>query len=262
MKSLRIAASAASIAILLLLAGGCASVGNYQAAPISPSLLPAYTLSLELRGEPDWNEDRYEVNVGFELRARDEFAYNCIVQEIVQEVVYKRHDGREIRETLTLVEAFQLARIGADDDGNIVYRLPSFQRDRHFERGYLSVGPSIERIDVWRVVRFYPGYVSGADWTSLGFAHLPENYDGSMITDIPSNFNETHQRVYALKGKVEQADRERARWYHMRYQWWREGEERKPKADFHFGKYERPKDEPAWLARTLDQGVRHASAGE
>lgn len=259
MKNLRFAAS---IAILMLLAGGCASISNYHAAPVLPAQLPEYKLDLELRGQPEWDEDRYEVNIGFELRAKDEFAYNCVVQEIVQEVVYTRHDGRQIREALTLVEAFQLTRIGADDDGSILYRLPSFQRDRHFERGYLSVGSSIERIDVWRVVRFYPGYVSGADWTSLGFAHLPENADGSMVTDIPANFNETHQRAYRLQGRVEQADRDRGRFYHMRYEWWRDGDERKPKARFNFVKYERPKDEPAWLARTLDHGVRHASAGE
>jgi hypothetical protein len=259
MRDLRFAVS---IALILLLAGGCASVSNYRSAPIEPWLLPEYTLELELRGQPDWNEDRYEVNLGFELRAADEFAYNCVVQEIVQEVVYRRYDGRESRETLTLVEAFQLNRVGPDDHGRIVYRLPSFQRDRHFERGYLSVGPAFERIDVWRVVRFYPGYVSGADWTPLGFAHLPQNRDGSIITDIPANFNESHQRAYQLKGRVEQDDRDRSRWYHIRYEWWREGEARRPKANFNFVKDERPGDEPAWLAGTLDHGVRHASAGE
>ncbi|MBX3460135.1 MAG: hypothetical protein KF696_09290 [Planctomycetes bacterium] len=252
----------ASIVLLLLLLGGCATVGNYVAAPIEPARLPEYTLELEVRGQPEWDEDRYEVSLGFELRAKDEFSYNAVVQEIVQEVVYTRYDGREIRETLTLVEAFKLTRIGYDDGGRVVYRLPSFQRDRHYERGYLSVGPMIETVDVWRVVRFYPGYVEGADWTTLGFAHLPQNRTGSIVTDIPDNFNETHQRNHELKGAVLQDHRDNARWYHMRYRWYRESTGGRPQATFTFVKYKRPADEPEWLSNTLNHGVRHASAGE
>jgi len=259
---------AASIAILLLLAAGgtltsgCASAGNYKAAPVEPQVLPEYTLELELRSEPEYDEDRYEVSLGFELRAHDEFAYNAVVQEIVQEVIYERFDGRKIRETLVLVEAFKLNRVGRDDDGKIVYRLPSFQRDRHYERGYESVGPMIKQIDVWRVVRFYPGFVEGADWTELGFAHLPQNRMGSMVTDIPENFNESHQRKHEHTGAVLQDDRDKSRWYHMRYHWWREPTGNRPQATFTFGKYARPVDEPTWLSTTIQRGSRTANAGE
>ena len=253
----------ASIAILLLATvGGCASVGNYETAPVEPEVLPDYTLELELRGEPEYDEDRYEVNLGFDLRAEDEFAYNAIVQEIVQEVIYERFDGRKIRETLVLVEAFKLSRVGRTEDGEVIYRLPSFQRDRHYERGYLSVGPMIKQINVWRVVRFYPGFVEGADWTELGFAHLPQNRTGSMVTDIPENFNESHQRKHDHLGEVLQDDRQRGRFYSMRYRWWREPSGNRPQATFTFAKYERPKDEPTWLQTTIDQGTRTASAGE
>ncbi len=262
MSAIGFMSRAASIAILLLVAGGCAVVGNYPATPVAPTELPEYTLAIELRGQPEWDADRYEVSLGFELRAHDEFAYNAVVQEIVQEVVYTRYDAREIRETLTLVEAFKLTRIGIDEERMVVYRLPSFQRDRHYERGYLSVGPMIEKVDVWRVVRFYPGYVENADWTALGFAHLPQNRSGSLITDIPENFNESHQRGHELKGAILQDDRDGARWYHMRYRWRREQATKRPQATFEFHKYTRPADEPDWLANTLDHGVRHASAGE
>lgn len=253
----------ASIAILLLTTvGGCASVGNYEAAPVEPEVLPEYSLELELRGEPEYDEDRYEVNLGFELRAEDEFAYNAIVQEIVQEVIYERFDGRRIRETLILVEAFKLSRVGRTEGGEVVYRLPSFQRDRHYERGYLSVGPMVKQIDVWRVVRFYPGFVEGADWTDLGFAHLPENRTGSLITDIPENFNESHQRNHDHRGAVLQDHREGGRFYSMRYHWWREPTGNRPQATFTFRKYQRPKDEPTWLNTTIDHGTRTSSAGE
>jgi hypothetical protein len=252
----------ASIALLLLLAGGCVAVGNYRATPVPPELLPAYTLELEVRGQPQWDADRYEITFGFELRANDEFPYNAVVQEIVQEVIYRRYDGREIRDTLTLVEAFRLSRVGLDEDLRVVYRLPAFQRDRHFERGYLSVGPMIETVDVWRVVRFYPAYIEGVDETDHGFSHLPQNRDGSIVTDIPGNFNESHQRAHELKGAILQDDRQRARWYYIRYHWYREPEGGRPQATFDFQKYARPKNEPTWLSNTLESGVRHASAGE
>jgi hypothetical protein len=253
----------ASIAIVLLLAaGGCASISNYEATPIKPELLPEYTLDIEVRGDPRHDADSYEVSLGFELRASDEFAYNAVVQEIVQKVEYRRSDGRVIRERLTLVEAFKLTRIGTDNDGRVVYRLPSFQRDRHYERGYTSVGPMIDTIDVWRVVRFYPGYVDGADWTRLGFAHLPGNRDGSIITDIPANFNESHQRNHDLRGRVVEDDRDNGKFYYMRYHWWREPRERRPQAEFTFGREGRPDDEPAWLSNAIDYGVRQATAGQ
>ena len=255
----------ATIAILLLMTvggTGCATVGNYKAEPVEPEVLPPYTLEVQVRGEPEHDEDRYEVSLGFELRAEDEFAYNAVVQEIVQEVVYERYDGRKIRETLVLVESFKLKRIGKDEDGRVVYRLPSFQRDRHYERGYLSVGPMIKQIDVWRVVRYYPGYVEKADWTDLGFAHLPQNRDASMVTDIPENFNESHQRSHEIKGRIVQDDRAGSHWYSMRYHWWREPTGNRPQADFVFNKQGRPSDEPTWLADTIDKGATSANAGE
>ena len=259
---------AASIAILLLMAAGgvlssgCAGTGNYKSSPVQPEVLPEYTLTLEQRGEPEYDEDRYEVSLGFELRAQDEFSYNAIVQEIVQEVVYERFDGRKIRETLTLVETFKLQRVGRDDTGEVVYRLPSFQRDRHYERGYESVGPMIKQIDVWRVIRFYPAYVQGADWTDLGFAHLPQNRTGSVVTDIPENFNESHQRKHELKGEIVQDDRTQSHWYNMRYHWWREPTGNRPQATFTFTKGMRPVDEPTWLSTTIERGSRTANAGE
>ena len=245
-----------------MLSSGCAGTGSYKASPVEPEVLPEYRLDLELRGEPEYDEDRYEVSLGFELRAQGEFAYNAIVQEIVQEVVYERYDGRKIRETLTLVECFKLRRVGRDEYGEVIYRLPSFQRDRHYERGYESVGPMIKQIDVWRVIRYYPAFVEGADWTDLGFAHLPQNRTGVLVTDIPENFNEGHQRKHELRGEVMQDDRAKSRWYNMRYHWWREPTGQRPQATFSFSRDRRPDDEPTWLTTTIERGTRSANAGE
>jgi hypothetical protein len=256
--------SLASIALLCLLpvaVSACAGARPITSVPLDPQARPDYSLAVLLRGEPVWDDDSYEVSLGFELRAPREFDYNAIIQEIVQEVVYERYDGRAQRETLTLVEAFRLARVGVDENGLMVYRLPSFQRDRHYERGYRTVGGNIREINVWRVVRCYPGYVADADWTPLGFAHLPRNRTGGLVTDIPDNFNQSHQRSHAPRGEILLDDREGSRWYHIRYHWWRD-EARRPRADFRFVEYARPDDEPEWLTATLDHGTRQASAGE
>jgi len=257
----------ASIALLALLAaggvlGGCSLSGNYAAHPVTPTQLAAYRIEVETLGEPTFDADGYDVSLGFELTSEGEFDYNAIVQEIVQEALYERYDGRQIRETLTLVEAFRLRRIGINEAGRIVYRLPSFQRDRHFERGYLSVGPMVKTIDVWRVIRYYPAYVEGADWTTLGFAHLPQNRAGSLQTVIPGNFNESHQRSYSIRGAVVQDDRGAAGWYHLRYHWFREPAGNRPQADFQFVRDARPKDESAWVSATINSSDRSASAGE
>ncbi|MBE7491917.1 MAG: hypothetical protein HS108_09225 [Planctomycetes bacterium] len=258
--------SRASIALVLLLAAGgiagCVGAGNYAAAPVEPALLPEYVLAAQTLSEPRHDADGYDVSLGFELRAAGEFDYNAVVQEIVQEALYVRYDGRQIRETLTLVEAFRLRRVGVAEDGKVIYRLPSLQRDRHFERGYLSVGPMVKTIDVWRVVRYYPAYVEGADWTSLGFAHLPAAKDDCLKTVIPANFNESHQKNHALTGRVVQDDRKNAGWYHMRYHWYREPEGQRPQANFEFVHGKRPADESEWVSNTIRASERSASAGE
>ncbi len=242
--------------------GGCASAGNYVAQPVAPTSLPQYSLKAEVLGDPRHDEDGYDVSLGFELKASSEFDYNAVVQEIVQEALYVRMDGRQIRETLTLVEGFKLRRVGLDESGNVIYRLPSFQRDRHYERGYLSVGPMVKTIDVWRVVRYYPAYVEGADWTNLGFAHLPEAKGGCLKTVIPPNFNESHQKSHAISGKVVQDDRANAGWYHMRYHWYREPEGQRPQANFEFVANKRPADESEWVSQTIRNSDQSASAGE
>ncbi|MEE9312225.1 MAG: hypothetical protein V3V10_07395 [Planctomycetota bacterium] len=257
-----------SIALLFLLLGGgvlisgCATGGNYDAQPVAAEALAAYEIEVEVLSGPEYDIDSYEVVLGFNLTAQDEFAYNAIVQEIVQQAIYYRYDGREIQETLTLVEAFQLRRIGTDQDGNVRYRLPPMQRDRHFEHGYLSVGPMIKQIDVYRVVRYYPAFVEGADWTHLGFAHLPENKNKTIQTQIPDKFNEKHQDSYLEIGKIVQDDRAKERWYSLHYHWWREPTGKRPQATLDFLPNDRPDYEPDWLAKTLDAGITTVGSGD
>ena len=240
---------------------GCTSANFFIATPIPPEKLPQYSLDLEIRSEPTFSADGYEVILGFDLRARDEFAYNAIVQEIVQETVYTREDGKQLRETISLVEAFELFRVGPDPEKIVRYRLKPFQRDRHYESGYSGLAPTLARVEVYRVVRYYPAFVREADWSSLGFAHLPQNRTGTIRTEIPKSFNERHQRGYNIDGEILQDDRRVPRWYSMRYSWKRLDDGR-PSADFTFRRDARPRDETPWVSRVLDKGMREAGAGE
>ncbi|MDC1141802.1 hypothetical protein OAU50_01815 [Planctomycetota bacterium] len=246
-----------SITLFCLLLGGglaisgCVGAGNYEAQPVDADVLPPYTIQVETRSGPDYDEDGYDLSLGFNLTAADEFAYNAIVQEIVQQEVFLRYDDREITNTLTLVEAFQLQRVGTDRDGNVRYRLPPMQRDRHFVHGYLSVGPMIKQIDVHRVVRYYPAFVEGADWTRLGFAHLPGNRGESITTNIPDNFNENHQDRFIEQGQIVQDDRANGGWYSLHYHWWREPSGRRPQATLRFREDERAPSEPIWITQTF-----------
>lgn len=252
--------SIGALAALWMAISGCTSATFFIPGPVEPDRLPPYKIELELRGEPRYDADGYEVVLGFDLQAEGEFAYNAIVQEIVQETLYFRTDGKQVRESLSLVEAFELSRAGLDPDNTVRYRLKPFQRDRHYERGYSSLGPSIVRAEVYRVVRYYPAFVREADWTALGFAHLPKNRDGSIRTEIPPNFNERHQRGFIIDGVIVQDDRRKPRWYSMRYSWKRQ--DGRPTAEFAFRRDARPPDESTWLARVLDKGMVEAGAGE
>jgi hypothetical protein len=256
-----------SIALALILAAGwllagCNTVAFFTQTPVPPEKLAKYELDIEPRGEPTYDADGYEVTLGFDLLAHGEFAYNSVVQEIVQETVYKRTDGSEIRERLTLVEAFRLNRVGVNKDDLVRYRLQPFQRDRHYERGYQSLGSGIARAEVFRVVRFYAAFVRDADWTSLGFAHLPGNRDGSVTTSIPRNFNERHQRGYIIDGQVEADDRAKSKFYSMRFSWWRDAASGVAQAQFTFRNGQRPPDEPVWVTNTIEAKARSAGAGE
>jgi hypothetical protein len=125
----------------------------------------------------------------------------------------------------------------------------------------MSLGPMIERAEVCRVVRFYPAYVEGADLTALGFAHLPANRPRTLHTDIPRNFNERHQRNFSTQGEVLADDRERGRFYHIRYSWWREPLGARPQARFTFERG-RPADETAWVRSRHGESSLSAGAGE
>lgn len=108
------------------------------------------------------------VKVYFQKRSHDA-DFNCVVQEVQSPFG-------------TLVEAFTLNTFG----------------DEHadFHTWTDNPAPHTRRMTV------YLAKVEGADWTSGGFCHLPQNIDGSVVTEIPDNFNQSYQDKRETRGSI------------------------------------------------------------
>lgn len=84
------------------------------------------------------------------------------------------------------------------DLGNGVHLVESFR----MEDGHRTTDrASWSSIKEFRTMKVYCANVTGADeWG--GFAHLPENMDGSVVTNIGPNFNRVYQRNHETKGRI------------------------------------------------------------
>lgn len=92
--------------------------------------------------------------------------YTHIVQEL------------DLGDGIYLVECFRIAK------GELITDRASWSSIREF-----------------RTMKVYCADVVGADeWG--GFAHLPENMDGSVVTNIGPNFNRVYQRYHETRGRI------------------------------------------------------------
>ncbi len=110
-------------------------------------------------------------------------------EEIIQEVEIKNKDGVQLR----LVESFDTTwwevPLDLRDDG-----VQATVTDHHWS----AVASGWEHRDC----RFYAGRVMGADKDSVGFAMLPQNMDGSVVTSISDKVNQRYRRRQKIKGRV------------------------------------------------------------
>lgn len=216
--------------LLLTLTGllGCATHSYREAAEKPP--LPVYSMQAQVQQDATHSADGYEVVLDFTITSEEPPPWQHIVQEIEHVSTYHYYDGHEERTCVTLVEAFELEIRW--QNGLWFATLPKTQRDRHYESGFLQVGRNVASVSVERRVRAYPALVNDADFTQLGFAHLPSNADGSFRTYVPTNFNRTYQNRHVTKGYVRWDDRAGCSClYQMNYLWQRDGEHG-PHADF------------------------------
>lgn len=95
--------------------------------------------------------------------------WNALVQEV------------HLDDGTALVECFRI-----DPDSN------TFIYDRH------RWSSQVEQRDM----KVYLAVVEGAHWTHNGFAHLPENMDGSVKTTVSKNFNAAYNWTHETRGKI------------------------------------------------------------
>lgn len=117
--------------------------------------------------------DRFEVKVVFS----EDTEYEGLIQEIVLD------DGT------VLVEYFLLP-FGKFSAGSYDFHAATFIMTKHL-----------------RNMRIYPANVTGVDYDN-GFAHLPQNIDGSLKTNIGPFFNPEYQKDHKTQGRITKADRD------------------------------------------------------
>lgn len=189
--------------LLALLAAGCSS---------SPAKIerqqresPPYSIIVRQERSARVSSDGFSATFGFEVISPLDLARNSLVQELTQEVVLERKDGSTSTRSFGLVEAFKLERVFIDAQGQNHYRLLFGQGDHHSIKGLSELPPDVVGVTVKRRVFAYVANVYGADFTSNGFAHLPRNQDGSVVTEAPRKFNELYQDFHETRGWLEDA---------------------------------------------------------
>ena len=84
------------------------------------------------------------------------------------------------------------------------------QRDKHSTIGLTGTQK--------RYIYTYPAEVTGVDATASGFAELPQNLDGSVVTNVdPNLFNKEHNDAHDRKGMVVRDERNKGRWWSVHY---------------------------------------------
>ncbi len=63
-----------------------------------------------------------------------------------------------------------------------------------------------------RSMKVYLAVVDGVDWDHKGFAHLPQNKDGSLKTNVSAHFNFTYQQYHKTQGSVVKQSDEYMTW--------------------------------------------------
>lgn len=188
------------IALLALLAGACSSPQPLTEREERSS--PPYEVIVRSLGPARVSDDGFDARFEFEVISPIDLQRNSLVQELRQTITFEYDDGSTRKRELTLVEAFRLRFAYMDGARRHHYRIWAGQSDRHSMSGMDSLPEEVVAVHIRREVFAYVADVSGADFTDAGFAHLPRNQDGSLVSRIPERFNEHYQRNHATTGRV------------------------------------------------------------
>ena len=221
------------LAIVMTMAvAACSSpqVIERQARPSQP-----YAITVKPLGAAKVSPDGFDARFEFEVVSALDLKRNSLVQELKQKFILEYADGSTSERTLTLVEAFRLRFSHRDAAGRYHYRILTGQSDRHSMRGVNDLPRNVVAVTIDRSVFAYVANVYNADFTPAGFAHLPENEDGNVVSDIPARFNEDYQNRYEMQGEVRGSGDSRGLTYKMRYKLVRNSERSPQFSVFHGG---------------------------
>lgn len=182
-----------------------------------------YTITVKPLGAASVSPDGFDSRFEFEVVSLLDLQRNSLVQELHQKFILEYADGGTRERTLTLVEAFRLRFSHRDSAGRFHYRIWTGQSDRHSMRGINDLPRNVVAVTIDRKVFAYVANVAGAHFTPAGFAHLPKNEDGNVVSDIPERFNENYQSNYEMRGKIKNSGDSLGLTYNIRYRLVRDG---------------------------------------
>ena len=210
-----------ALALAALLVGACST--TQPVAERKHRASQPYEVAVRPMGPAVVSSDGFDARFVFEVRSRNDLQRNSLVQELHQIMTFEYRDGSTRERELTLVEAFRLRETGIDSDGYRRYRIYAGQSDRHSMRGLDDLPSEVIAVDIERVVFAYVANVVGADFTAAGFAQLPRNEDGNVVSKIPKKFNERYQRRHATRGWIHNSGDSLGVTYEINYRLVRQG---------------------------------------
>jgi hypothetical protein len=185
--------------LIALLVGACSAP---QAIERVERASPPYHVVVRPLGTARVSDDGFDAHFEFEVVSPVDLQRNSLVQELKQVVTFEYEDGSTRERRLSLVEAFRLRHTYVDGNKQYHYRIYAGQSDRHSMRGMNSLSEKVIAVRIQREVFAYVANVMDADFTVHGFAHLPENEDGNVVSEIPARFNEKYQAKHATRGWI------------------------------------------------------------
>ncbi len=188
------------VATLLALPGCALFQSPTPERQIQPSA--PYVITVHGRGPATVTRDGFEAKFDFHIVSPYDLRRNSMVQELRQTTTLAYADGSIRRRSMSLVEAFRMRLVSIDGQGMHHYGLMPGQRDRHAMAGVKEYGSDIEKITIEREVFAYVANVVGADFSAGGFAHLPLNEDGTVISRVSKGFNAKYQRDHETRGRI------------------------------------------------------------
>lgn len=195
------------IKTFILVAAGllsaCATFPPTESAGHDRQGLP-YDITVRPLGPANVSAEGFEARFDFLVTSPLDLERNALVQELRQVMTLTHADGSEDSRHLSLVEAFRLQLTAVNRQGMHEYGLMPGQRDRHTAT-LNDVPADVVLIRIERTVSAYVANVAGADFSELGFAHLPENEDGSLVSNVGRGFNADYQAAHETRGSVAQS---------------------------------------------------------